>query len=91
MHFPTDRTTRMTAFDEPVIDHWLERKIAYTANAITVEDRSGDPNHYRWVLYRLSYIWLQDGLLNANRNTYLYKVLSMGDTCLVSCWSCVSL
>ena len=28
MHFPTDRTAHTTAFDEPVVDHWLERTIA---------------------------------------------------------------
>ena len=28
MHFPTDRTAKTTTFDEPVVDHWLEWKIA---------------------------------------------------------------
>ena len=28
MHFSIDRTVHTTAFDKPVVDHWLERKIA---------------------------------------------------------------
>ena len=31
MHFPTDSTALTTAFDGPVVDHWLERKIDQTA------------------------------------------------------------
>ena len=31
MHFSIDRTVHTTAFDKPVVDHWLERKIAQTA------------------------------------------------------------
>ena len=33
MQFPTDRTAHTTAFGGPVVDHWLEGKIAETANA----------------------------------------------------------
>ena len=29
MHFSIDRTVHTTAFDKPVVDHWLERKIMY--------------------------------------------------------------
>ena len=29
MHFSIDRTVHTTAFDKPVVDHWLERKITY--------------------------------------------------------------
>ena len=28
MHLSIDRTVHTTAFDKPVVDHWLERKIA---------------------------------------------------------------
>ena len=28
MHHPTDRITHTTAFVTPVMEHWLERKIA---------------------------------------------------------------
>ena len=28
MHRPTDRITHTTAFGTPVVEHWLERKIA---------------------------------------------------------------
>ena len=27
MHFSIDRTVHTTAFDKPVVDHWLERKM----------------------------------------------------------------
>ena len=59
MYFPTDTTAHTAAFDGPVVDHWLERKIFQTANASTIQDRSAmheDPNLYSTVLYRLSYI-----------------------------------
>ena len=42
MHFSTDRTVHTTAFDKPVVDHWLERKIAQTAAGSTEKDRSDD-------------------------------------------------
>ena len=47
MHFPTDRTAHTAALDGPVMDHWLERKIAQTANAPAMQARSDDPNIYR--------------------------------------------
>ena len=40
MHFPTARTAHTTAFEGPVVDHWMEWKIAQTANASTMQDRS---------------------------------------------------
>ena len=42
MHFSIDRTVHTTAFDKPVVDHWLERKIAQTASGSTEKDRSDD-------------------------------------------------
>ena len=42
MHFSIDRTVHTTAFDKPVVDHWLERKIAQTAVGSTEKDRSDD-------------------------------------------------
>ena len=59
MHFPTDRTAHTLAFDEPVVDHWLDWKIAQTANASAMQDWSvmqEDPNLYSKVLYHLSYV-----------------------------------
>ena len=50
----TDRQVHTTAFDGPVVDHWLERKIAQT----TKQDQSAmqeHPNLYSRVLYHLSY------------------------------------
>ena len=40
MHFSIDRTVHTTAFDKPVVDHWLERKIARTAAGSTEKDTS---------------------------------------------------
>ena len=42
MHFSIDRTVHTTAFDKPVVDHWLERKIAQTAAGSTEKDRGGE-------------------------------------------------
>ena len=54
MHSPTDRTAHTTAFDGPVVDDWLELKIAQTENASAMQDQytmQEDPN---LVFYRLS-------------------------------------
>ena len=56
MHFSIDRTVHTTAFDKPVVDHWLERKIAQTAAGSTEKDRSDDRQLQRRARYRLSYI-----------------------------------
>ena len=61
MHFPKERTDDTTAFNEPVVDHWLEFIIAQTANASAVQDRSGDLNLYSWALYHMSYVPLARG------------------------------
>ena len=51
MHFSISRTVHTTAFDKPVVDHWLERKIAQTAAGST-EDRSDDRPLQRRARYR---------------------------------------
>ena len=52
MHFSIDRTVHTTAFDKPVVDHWLERKIAQTAAGSTEKDRSDDrPLQVKFVLF----------------------------------------
>ena len=56
MHFSIDRTVHTKAFDKPVVDHWLERKIAQTAAGSTEKDRSDDRPLQRRARYRLSYI-----------------------------------
>ena len=56
MHFSIDRTVHTTAFDKPVVDHWVERKIAQTAAGSTEKDRSDDRPLQRRARYRLSYI-----------------------------------
>ena len=55
MHFSIDRTVHTTAFDKPVVDHWLEQKIAETAAGSTEKDRSDDRP-----FQRLSYIPLPE-------------------------------
>ena len=55
MHFSIDRTVHTTAFDKPVVDHWLERKITQTAAGSTEKDRSDDRPLQRRARYRLSY------------------------------------
>ena len=60
MHFSIDRTVHTTAFDKPVVDHWLERKIAQTAAGSTEKDRSDDRPLQRRARYRLSYIPLPE-------------------------------
>ena len=59
MHFSIDRTVHTTAFDKPVVDHWLERKIAQTAAGSTEKDRSDERPLQRRARYRLSYIPLR--------------------------------
>ena len=54
MHFSIDRTVHTTAFDKPVVDHWLERKIAQTAAGSTEKDLSDDRPLQRRARYRLS-------------------------------------
>ena len=56
MYFSIDRTVHTTAFDKPVVDHWLKRKIAQTAAGSTEKDRSDDRPLQRRARYRLSYI-----------------------------------
>ena len=45
MHFPT----HTTSFKGPVVDQWLEWKIAQTPNASAVQDRLDYRKLYRWV------------------------------------------
>ena len=61
MHFLTHTGERAhtTAFDGPVVDDWLEQKIAQSANASTMQDRSAmheDTNLYSRVLYHMGYV-----------------------------------
>ena len=49
MHHPTDRITHTTAFDTPVVEHWLERGIAQWVHPM--KDRSDDPSHHERTLY----------------------------------------
>ena len=63
MHFSIDRTVHTTAFDKPVVDHWLERKIVQTTAGSTEKDRSDDRPLQRQARYRLSYIPLPEALI----------------------------
>ena len=64
MHFSIDRTVHTTAFDKPVVDHWLEWKITQTAAGSTEKDRSDDRPLQRRARYRLSYIPLSQHSVN---------------------------
>ena len=75
MHFSIDRTVHTTAFDKPVVDHWLERKIAQTAAGSTEKDRSDNRPLQRWACYRLSYIPLPmqcSLVINKGNVIYIY-------------------
>ena len=65
MHFSIDRTVHTTAFDKPVVDHWLELKIAQTAAGSTekaIWDKS------RTYLFRLNtFFFLSNTFSNENK------------------------
>ena len=48
MHHPSDRITHTTAFATPVVEHWVERKIAQWVHPM--KDRSDDPSHHERTL-----------------------------------------
>ena len=77
MHFSIDRTVHTTAFDKPVVDHWLERKIAQTAAGSTEKDRSDDRPLQRRARYRLSYIPLPF------KNKFIYIALMYAQNIIV--------
>ena len=56
MHHPTDRIAHTTTFVTPVVEHWLERKIAQWV--LPMKDRSDDPSHHERTLLPRSYISL---------------------------------
>ena len=49
MHDPIDRIIHTTAFDKPVVEHWLEREIAQWVHPM--KDRSDDPSHHERMLF----------------------------------------
>ena len=56
MHHPTDRIAHTTAFVTPVVEHWLEGKIAQWVHPM--KDRSDDTSHHERTLLPRSYISL---------------------------------
>ena len=48
MHNPIDMIAHTTAFDTPVMEHWLEREIAQWVHPM--KDRSDDPSHHEQML-----------------------------------------
>ena len=56
IHNPIDRIAHTTAFETPVVEHWLEREIAQWVHAM--KDRSDDPSHHERTLLPRSYISL---------------------------------
>ena len=78
MHFSIDRTVHTTAFDKPVVDHWLERKIAQTAAGSTEKDRSDDRPLQRRARYRLSYIplfWMVMNDIRTHNSSFVITVI----------------
>ena len=75
MHFSIDRTVHTTAFDKPVMDHWLEWKIAQTAAGSTEKDRSDDRPLQRRAHYRLSYIPLLKQAFHSMTKLVKYIIL----------------
>ena len=55
---PTDRIAHTTAFDIPVVEHWLEREIAQWVHPM--KDRPDDPLHHERTLLPWSYISLRN-------------------------------
>ena len=58
MHNPIDRIPHTTAFDTPVMEHWLEREIAQWVNPM--KNQSDDPLHHERTFLPQSYISLQN-------------------------------
>ena len=56
MHHPTDRIIHTTAFVIPVVELWLERKIAQWVHPM--KDRSDDPSYHKRTRLPRSYISL---------------------------------
>ena len=88
MHFSIDRTVHTTAFDKPVVDHWLERKIAQTAAGSTEKDRSDDRPLQRRARYRLSYVPLtRYGLEPVPRREHsTYQPICRCHSLTLPCW-----
>ena len=78
MHFSIDRTVHATAFDKPVVDHWLERKIAQTAAGSTEKDRSDDRPLQRRASYRLSYVPLPQCSMTGITKAVVCAILYVG-------------
>ena len=76
MHFSIDRTVHTTAFDKPVVDHWLEQKIAQTAAGSTEKDRSDDRPLQRRARYRLSYVplWCETNNCRADKGFNIWAI-----------------
>ena len=87
MHFPIDRTVHTTAFDKPVVDHWLERKIAQTAAGSTEKDRSDDRPLQRRARYRLSYIPLFMWIRNSSEQNKQKKPKKQTTTTFVAAFN----
>ena len=60
LYAQSDRIAHTTAFDTPVVEHWLERDIAQWVHHM--KDRSDDPSHDERTLLPRSYISLLPNL-----------------------------
>ena len=81
MHLPTDKIAHTTAFVTPVVEHWLERKIARWLHPM--KDRSEDPSHHERTLLPRSYIslWRE----TADQRPVEFTVLKIVNLTLIIC------
>ena len=75
MHHPTDRIAHTTALVTPVVEHWLEWKIAQWVHPM--KDRSDDPSQ-RTVLPQ-SYISLLYLTMHSIHFIYVYMTLDISE------------
>ena len=80
MHFSIDRTVHTTAFDKPVVDHWLEQKIAQTAAGSTEKDQSDfhKINIFRFEIVVKMYVQVNDEVWSLFFSPFFVVSLSYG-------------
>ena len=82
MHFSIDRTVHTTAFDKPVVDHWLERKIARETEILTYIHKHTYIHQYIHVcmyVYMYIYIYIYiyaHGVFNNYLINFVYSYIS---------------
>ena len=70
MHNPIDRIAHTTAFDTPVVEHWLEREIAQWVHPMM--NRSDYSSHHERMLLPRSSLVNKEGYL-IRQDNIIYK------------------